>query len=179
MYRFLFGDAPTARDLVIILLAATGAAALLAWFYVHSAAEVSLLALAVIVLITLDLAGGMVANATRSTNDWYRRQPMALNYVFLAVNALQPLLMGLFLGLPWSMAGLLAGYQFIAGCLLVSLRAHPVQTPLAAALLAIGLILFLGVSALPPVLTILGVIYLTKLVFLFPVNLYPVQSSKS
>ena len=175
MLRLLYGDSPTARDLVLIHLTAVSAAGLLLLLYAQSAAPFSLAAAGVIVVLALDEAGGVVANATRSTSGWYRRQPAWVSIVFLAVHALQPALMALVLGLPWPVFALLYGYQLAAGCVLIRLREHDVQRPLAAALLGIGVVLFVGLSTVPPVLMILGLLYLVKLVVMFPVDHHAAQ----
>lgn len=175
MLKLLYGDSPTLQDLVIIHLTALIATGLLALLYAQSVTPLAFLTFSVTTLLALDEAGGIVANATRSTSNWYRRQPALLSYVFHAVHAVQPLVMALVLGLPWSMFWFLYGYQFAAGALLVRLRTHPIQKPLAAALLCIGSVLHVGLSMDHPILLILGLMYIVKLVFMFPVDHYATE----
>lgn len=172
MFRLLYGSSPARQDLVVIHLTAVVAAGVLALLALGSDTPPSSVALVVLVAITLDEAGGVVANATRSTSDWYRRQPQWLSVLFLAVHVVQPLLMVLALGLSWPACGFLYLFQLICGVLLIRLRAHSLQKPLAAALLALGVVIYAGFSMAPPVLLVLGALYLVKLVFMFPVDHY-------
>lgn len=172
MFNLLYGNSPTTKDLVVIHLAAVLAASLLALIYVQAFLPLSFWALVVLVVLALDEVGGIVANATRSTSNWYRHQPALLSYVFHIVHAAQPLLMVLAMGLTWTMFWFLYLYQLIAGVILVRLRGHSVQKPLAASLLSIGIVVYAGFSTVQPVLLILGLMYLIKLVYMFPVNHY-------
>ncbi|MFN7685390.1 MAG: hypothetical protein ACK5QT_08270, partial [Oligoflexia bacterium] len=82
----------------------------------------------IVFAIALDLGGGVVANATRSTNDWYCSGPLWLRFVFLALHLTQPVLMALTVNLPWMTVGYLYLYQLCAGSVVIANRGsgfHP------------------------------------------------------
>ncbi|MFY7922876.1 MAG: hypothetical protein ACOVSI_10710 [Gemmatimonas sp.] len=124
----------------------------------------------IVFAIALDLGGGVVANATRSTNDWYCSGPLWLRFIFLALHLIQPLLMALTVHLPWMTVGYLYLYQFCAGSVVIANRRSGFQIPLAAALLTLGLLLYITFFLPEPGVLWFGVLYLIKLVMMFSVD---------
>lgn len=165
----LFGVNPVRTDLLLILLTAgIGAAAVLMQAETRSTLEQI-----VLLILTLDVLGGVVANMTRATNDWYTSHPPILSYLFLVVHALQPLLVVLILGAEWSFFAFLYGYSLLAGSWIIHQRTVPSHRVQAAALMTIGMILYSAQIRPPPDLIWFGYAYLFKLVYAFAVDHSP------
>lgn len=167
----LYGAGPDVSGLVLIHLAglATGIAAML---MLPTGEELGFASRVIVFVLAVDVGGGVVANGTRSTNDWYATQPLRLSYLFLVVHIVQPLLLSLVVGVHWSTSVFLYLYQFGAGGLVLSIRRTDLQTPMAAGLLTLGVLLYFVFFLPSPALSWFGVLYLIKLVMMFPVDHY-------
>jgi hypothetical protein len=171
MLKYLYGVRPARAELVLTNLTAivTGITVI---FMLPDRQDIGIITQVIVFTIALDLGGGVVANATRSTNDWYCSRPLWLRFVFLALHLIQPLLMALTMNLPWMTAGYLYLYQLCAGSVVIAKRGSSFQLPLASTLLTLGL-LFYNTFFLPePGLIWFGVLYLIKLVMMFSVDHY-------
>jgi hypothetical protein len=171
MLKFFYGTRPDVGGMIFIHLAGivTGFAAL----QMLPAGDPSGLAGRVLVfLLGLDLGGGVIANGTRSTNDWYATRPLRLSYAFLLAHMVQPVLMALAASLPWSTAAFLYLYQLVAGSTVLGARGRDEQRPIAAVFLVVGLLVYFAVFLPPPGLIWFGVLYLLKLVMMFSVDHY-------
>jgi hypothetical protein len=171
MLKYLYGVRPTRAELILTNLTAivTGMAAI---FMLPAREDIGIMTQCIVFAIALDLGGGVVANATRSTNDWYCSGPLWLRFVFLALHLTQPLLMALTATLPWMTVGYLYLYQFCAGSVVIANRGRGFQMPLAAALLTLGLLLYITFFLPEPGVVWFGVLYLIKLVMMFSVDHY-------
>ncbi len=120
-------------------------------------------------LVAADLFGGVVANFTSGTSAYYRARPR-LRVVFIASHVIQPLALWLLADgawLPW----LVVSVYTLAGAFAVNaIRNRHVQEPLAAALVAIGILAVTAVPAIRPALLWFTPVYLVKLVLGFSVG---------
>ncbi len=169
MLKYLYGVRPTRAELILTNSTAivTGMAAI---FMLPDREDIGVITQFIVFAIALDLGGGVVANATRSTNDWYCSGPLWLRVIFLALHLIQPLLMALTVHLPWMTVGYLYLYQFCAGSVVIANRRSGFQIPLAAALLTLGLLLYFTFFLPEPGVLWFGVLYLIKLVMMFSVD---------
>ncbi len=169
MLKYLYGVRPTRAELILTNSTAivTGMAAI---FMLPDREDIGVITQFIVFAIALDLGGGVVANATRSTNDWYCSGPLWLRFIFLALHLIQPLLMALTVHLPWMTVGYLYLYQFCAGSVVIANRRSGFQIPLAAALLTLGLLLYITFFLPEPGVVWFGVLYLIKLVMMFSVD---------
>ncbi len=169
MLKYLYGVRPTRAELILTNSTAivTGMAAI---FMLPDREDIGVITQFIVFAIALDLGGGVVANATRSTNDWYCSGPLWLRFIFLALHLIQPLLMALTVHLPWMTVGYLYLYQFCAGSVVIANRRSGFQIPLAAALLTLGLLLYFTFFLPEPGVLWFGVLYLIKLVMMFSVD---------
>ncbi len=169
MLKYLYGVRPTRAELIVTNSTAivTGMAAI---FMLPDREDIGVITQFIVFAIALDLGGGVVANATRSTNDWYCSGPLWLRFIFLALHLIQPLLMALTVHLPWMTVGYLYLYQFCAGSVVIANRRSGFQIPLAAALLTLGLLLYFTFFLPEPGVLWFGVLYLIKLVMMFSVD---------
>ncbi len=173
MLKYLYGVRPTRAELILTNLTAivTGMAAI---FMIPDREDIGIITQFIVFSIALDLGGGVVANATRSTNDWYCSGPLWLRFVFLALHLIQPVVMALTVNLPWMTVGYLYLYQFCAGSVVIANRGSGFQRPLAAALLTLGLLFYIKFFLPETGLIWFGVLYLIKLVMMFSVDHYAV-----
>jgi hypothetical protein len=171
MLKYLYGVRPTRAELILTNLTAifTG---MIAIFMLPDREDIGIITQFIVFAIALDLGGGVVANATRSTNDWYCSGPLWLRFVFLALHLTQPVLMALTVNLPWMTVGYLYLYQLCAGSVVIANRGSGFQMPLAAALLTLGLLFYTTFFLPEPGVIWFGVLYLIKLVMMFSVDHY-------
>ncbi|MFN7843995.1 MAG: hypothetical protein ACK5N9_19930 [Pirellula sp.] len=167
----LYGASPDVAGLVLIHIAglATGVAAML---MLPTDEELGFASRVIVFALAVDVGGGVVANGTRSTNDWYATQPLKLSYLFLVVHIIQPVLLSLVVGVSWSTSAFLYLYQLVAGGLVLGIRRPDLQKPMAAVLLTLGVLLYFVFFLPSPALSWFGVLYLIKLVMMFPVDHY-------
>jgi len=119
--ELLFGRQPERSDLLLILATAVCGAALV----MRQAGALTPLQQIILLVLALDVLGGMVANLTRATNDWYAGRAPTLSYMFLAVHAAQPLIAVLFLNADGTFFAFLYGYSLIAGSVVIRRRHTP------------------------------------------------------
>jgi hypothetical protein len=93
VHRFfseLFGHETTVFDLLAIVTSSfsfAGIALFLSWN-----ADISILKKVVLAMLALDVAGGVVANFTRGTNNYYA-DSLRKRYLFIGLHLLQPLML--------------------------------------------------------------------------------------
>jgi hypothetical protein len=163
----LFGKRTTKVELAIVLLCCLVLSALL---LVHSYSEWEGLVLwkkMLLVILTLDITGGVVANLTKGTNEYYQASPKART-VFIAIHV-QPIILG------WLLGNFLLGvtvwvFTIAATLIVVNLKGKGIQRTAGLALAITG-ICFLIVRTEPHfALTALLAFYVFKLVFSFAVD---------
>ncbi len=167
----IHGKTPAQLDLLLVHgLGLSFAAALLLAF----GAELSLLQGAALFILAWDMTGGVIANATRSTNDWYADQSPWVRRIFVIAHIYQPLLaMWAFpRANPFVFIGLYL-FVLVSALPLLNFNERPdVQKPLAMGLLAAGLLLFSLLPAGEPALAWFPLVYLVKLIYSFAVDHY-------
>ncbi len=163
----LFGAQARMCDLWLIIAAAGVAAAAvscLVWQEAMPAYQKIILA-----LLALDLAGGVPANFSKGTSDYYAGHSRR-RIVFIALHCLQPLaLVWLF---PEDAFGvlLLSGYILLAACLVNHLRQYETQRVTAAFLLLPALLLLFVVVFHSPALEAMLALFAVKLILAFAVR---------
>lgn len=166
----IHGKSPSSIDLLLVHgLGLSFASALL---LAHGSALTLLQAL-ILFELAWDLVGGMVANATRSTNDWYANLPRWMRITFVAIHIFHPLLaMWAFPAAnPFMFIGLYF-FMLIGAMPVLQINAPSVQKPAAMALLAAGFLLFSLIPVGEPALAWFAPVYLTKLIYSFSVDHY-------
>ena len=168
--KFLYGLNPTGLDLTLIHL---GAATIALGVLTVSSSNLKTSSLPQIIVLTmllLDLAGGVIANATQSTNRFYAEQPLLTNHLFLLAHALQPLVAVLILGMDWFTFAFLFLYMLVSSSIVLQVRNHPSQQAIAMIFLLGGLLLNMYSFAEPGLLTWFGNLYFLKLIYAFAIN---------
>ncbi|GIQ69125.1 hypothetical protein DUZ99_10300 [Xylanibacillus composti] len=168
-FHELFGLRIPLLELVLILLFCAGmSAVLLGWTY----PEWRVLAgwkIVLLVALTIDITGGVIANFACSTNDYYRSRART-RLLFIAVH-IQPILLALLFGEGYWASILVWGYTGGAALLVNALFGFPSQRMIAAILAISGIVLLLfSAGHIPSVLLALWSLFMFKVIFSFAVD---------
>lgn len=116
-----------------------------------------------------DVGGGVVANLTSSTNQYYQESPK-LRLVFLYLHLLQPALLALLVNEYGTFALFLAAYTLGSGLVVHRIRSIEAQQITASTLTVIGItgLTFFNVS--PPIIYAFGALFIIKILIGFSVR---------
>lgn len=166
----VFGEAQSVGELLAIILFGVGGGAALLVIFPEMTTDLPLGRSILAFLLIVDIAGGCIANFTRSTNNHYATRPPA-RLVFIAIHVHLPVLAAL-LGVGLEAAIVIWVYT-IAGALVVNaLKGHRLQVLVAGTLLCLGLAFsLLGVEA-PKYFLTMAVLFMVKVLYSFAVDHY-------
>jgi hypothetical protein len=124
---------------------------------------------ALVGLLYLDLAGGVVANLSSSTNQYYQSK-VSRRLVFLSLHILQPALLAMLFpeGIPYF--GFAAAFTLVAAFVMNLVLDMEAQQNLAAALLVIGVVVSLSYDLPARALYSFAPLYMAKLLLGFSVQ---------
>jgi hypothetical protein len=125
--------------------------------------------LAVAGLIYLDVAGGVVANLSSSTNQYYQNK-VATRLVFLGLHILQPAVLAFLFppGIPY--LGFAVAFTLIAAFVMNLVLDVEAQQNLAAALFVVGVVVSLSYDLPARILYTFAPLYMAKLLLGFSVQ---------
>jgi hypothetical protein len=123
---------------------------------------------AIAAVIAADLAGGVVANFTGSTNDFYKARPK-LRIVFLLSHLIHPAVLYLIMNGPIEIWAAIPAFT-VAAALVVNALPERVQPSIAAALFAVGVMIAFTWHVITPPLVWFTPLFLAKLVLGFAVR---------
>ena len=173
--RPLHGYSTTTGELLLIYSTAVAFASLVLISIPDSLAGLSVLQIAILVLVSLDLAGGAIANLCQGTRAYWRSRNISLRILFLAVHAIHGI--GIAYVFPEAAAGVAVAYMWmvVAGSVLILTRNTSV--PLALALVVTGAAAIHLPQGLELATSLLLSVFLVKLVFSFAGG--PIEFGKS
>jgi hypothetical protein len=120
-------------------------------------------------LLAMDLGGGVIANFTMGTNNYYGESPKRC-YQFILFHVLQPLiLIWIFPSECWSIVWVCA-FVLVCTSIIVRLRELYFQASVAAMLLTISFILLSWLKLADSLLQLMLTFYAIKLILAFGVN---------
>ena len=163
----LFGRETTRLDVFVILFgsfALAFATQILCW-----GSELSIAKKIILAFISLDIGGGIIANFTEGTNNYYAEN-VKKRYVFIAIHILQPLI------LTWIFPNnlfpilILAGYILMSSFIVTSIKRKYIQKTVAIIMLLFSIILLFLVNLSTQALQLILLIYSIKLILAFSVN---------
>jgi hypothetical protein len=165
----LFGTQQNRSELVLILLFTITSTLLSAWFSAPYWLTLKWVQSLVLWLLFLDISGGVVANLSEGTNNYYNARPKA-RWLFIAIH-IQPLLLAFVLESPIYVALAVWLYTLISASIINHLRAMVYHRLLASTLLATAIIVYMlsGVS-LPIPITLIYILYMMKVIYSFSVD---------
>lgn len=167
IFTELFGREIPLHDIVLILLGAL--AVTIAIELVCIDIELMLYQNILLVILALDLGGGVVANFTEGTNNYYF-ESAERRYIFIVMHVLQPLLLSWIFAYNPFVIVFLTGYTLTCSFIITSITSPSVQKSLAATMLVVAVVLTFVTGITPLALQILLLIYALKLIFAFSVN---------
>lgn len=165
----LFGTQQNRCELVLILLFTITSTLLAAWLTAPYWQTLTWYQNLVLWLLFLDISGGVVANLSEGTNNYYNARPKA-RWLFIAIH-IQPLILAFVMESPIYVALAVWLYTLISASIINSLRTMVYHRLLAGALLAMAIIGYVlsGVS-LPMPITLIYILYMIKVIYSFSVD---------
>ena len=168
-FNEILGETQKKIELICIILFSLISTIFLFTYYKETLILLPLLNQAILLLLTLDITGGVIANLSFGTDRYYSERKNA-RLVFIAIH-IQSLLIFLFAKLPIWIGIMLWGYTIICALILEKLKNHPSQKVFAGITLFIGLgILFIFETQLTSFISLLMFLFLFKVLYSFSVN---------
>jgi hypothetical protein len=164
-FRPLHGYSASAGELALVYLTAVAFASLVLISIQDRLAGLSVLQVTVLVLVSLDLAGGAVANLSQGTRAYWRSRNTSLRLLFLAVHVVHGIAIAFVF--PEAAASVVVAYiwMVVAGSVLILTRNTSVS--LALAMVVIGVAVIHLPQGLESAAGLLLTVFLIKLVFSF------------
>lgn len=163
----LFGRETTRLDLIAILLGAI-ALSILTQMLCHDS-ELSLTKKIVLAFLTLDIGGGVIANFTEGTNNYYSEN-IKRRYLFVLLHILQPLILMWIFPENIKVISAITFYTLISSLIVTTIKDITTQRITAATFLVIGILLIYLFQFSDQALQLIFMMYLIKLILAFSVN---------
>ena len=165
--RELFGCETTMFDLLAILIGAfslAGLTLILKWN-----ADFSVIKKIVLTMLALDIGGGVVANFTRGTNNYYA-ETLGKRYLFVLFHLLQPsVLIWIFPNQLFSILGV-SVFTLISSIIVLNIKKTYAQRIIALTLLLLCLMLSTLLNYSDPLAQLIMQLFSIKLILAFSVN---------
>lgn len=163
----LHGKEATIADLIFTYLTALVATGLI----LYSACDIHMGVFKFIILglLAFDLSGGVVANFTQGTTDYYAESPKR-RYVFMGLHLIQPIVMAWIFPEDWASIYVAASYTLLATIVASSLKEEGKQRVLAGVLVTMGLSIVFLMSPESKVVHFMLVLFIVKLILAFSVK---------
>jgi membrane glycosyltransferase len=163
----LFGRETTTFDLLAIVIASLSFAGLtlvLKWN-----ANISIFKLIILTILTLDIAGGVVANFTTGTTNYYA-ESLRKRYFFVLFHLLQPsILIWIFPNELQAILGI-SIFTLISSIIVLNTKKHNTQRITAITFLLLSFILSIFLNYSDPLLKLFMQLFSIKLILAFSVN---------
>ena len=166
-FRELFGRETTSFDLLAILIGSVSLAGIILFFKWN--ADFSVIKKTVLTILALDIGGGVVANFTSGTNNYYA-ESLSKRYIFILFHLAQPsLLIWIF---PSELVAILGVMLFTLACSIIVLRLNSPknQRIIAVTLLLLTMILSALLNYTDPMAQLIMQFFSIKLILSFSVN---------
>ncbi|MBL7936000.1 MAG: hypothetical protein JNM51_09375 [Bacteroidia bacterium] len=123
----------------------------------------------ILAFLTLDIGGGVIANFTEGTNNYYSENAKR-RYLFIVIHILQPLILSWIFENNIFMILSLTVYVLISSFIITSIKQKNTQKTIAATMLLTAIILIFSLPFSQLVLQLILLIYSLKLILSFSVN---------
>jgi hypothetical protein len=163
----LFGRETTTFDLLAIVIASLSFAGLTLILKLNT--NISNFKLIILTILALDIAGGVVANFTAGTTNYYA-ESLRKRYFFVLFHLLQPsILIWIF---PNDLQAILGVsiYTLTSSIIVLNIKKHNTQKIVAITLLLLSFILSILLNYSDPLLQIVMQLFSIKLILAFSVN---------
>lgn len=176
-FQELFGQETTRLELYLSLLSAAFISALLLTVTFSEWRGLALWRQLLLVLLAVDLTGGIVANFSFSTNQYYSNHPKA-RISFILIN-IQPLALALLLNTDYTISIIETIYTLTIAFVINAFIKHPAQRVIGATLVALGItVLLLFPTGAPVLLLALMALHIFKIGFSFAVDHFAIRKDK-
>lgn len=170
-FHEVFGKRSTVLELFLTLFFGVGMSALLLAFTHAEWKALEAWRMIVIVLLALDITGGVIANFTLSTNNHYKASPQA-RIVFILIHV-QPIILACVLWNHFAVCLAAWGYTIASSFIVNALIKHPAQRTIASVFAASGFCgLLLFFASVPKFVLIILLLFMFKVIFSFAVDHY-------
>ena len=166
-FHELFGQETTIIDLLAIIISSFSFAGLTLLLKMNE--DISVIKLVILTILALDIAGGVVANFTTGTNNYYA-DSLRKRYLFVLVHLLQPsILIWIF---PYELSVILGVsiFTLTSSIIVLSIKRHYDQRIIAVTLLLFSFILSTLLNYSEPLTQIFMQLFSIKLILAFSVN---------
>ncbi|QNL51924.1 hypothetical protein H8S90_10275 [Olivibacter sp. SDN3] len=163
----LHGKEATVADLIFTYLTALVATGLI----IYSACDInmSVFKFMILGLLAFDLSGGVIANFTQGTTDYYA-ESRKRRYVFIGLHFIQPIVMAWIFPKDLASIYLTASYTILATIVTSSLKEEGKQRVLAGFFATMGLSIVFFMSPESKVVHFMLVLFIVKLILAFSVK---------
>jgi hypothetical protein len=167
LFHELFGRETTTFDLLAIVISSfsfAGLTLILKWD-----ANISIIKIITLTILALDIAGGVVANFTKGTNDYYN-ESLSKRYLFVFFHLLQPsILVWIF---PSELIAILCVsiYTLISSIVVLNIKKHNTQRVVAVTLLLLSFVLSTLLNFSDLLTQLIMQLFSLKLILAFSVN---------
>lgn len=163
----LFGRETTGLDLFAILVGSITLTIIALLFHLDS--ELLITPKIILAFLTLDIGGGIIANFTEGTNNYYSEN-IKKRYLFIAIHIVQPLILSWIF--PNNMLKILTFtvYTLTSSLIVTTIKQNNAQKTIAATMVLLGIILTFSFSFSTPLLQLILLVYSVKLILAFSVN---------
>lgn len=165
LLRPLHGSTTTPGELLLVYLTGIAFASLVLLSIQDRSTELAPLQVAILVLVSIDLGGGAVANLCQGTRSYWRSKTLRLRMLFLSVHAIHAI--GISYVFPEVAASAAVAYLWMLATGSILMFTGNTSVPLALSLALVGAAVvqqFQGLGAAP---SFLLTAFLVKLVFSF------------
>jgi membrane glycosyltransferase len=163
----LFGRETTTFDLLAIVIASLSFAGLTLLLKLNT--NISNFKLIILTILALDIAGGVVANFTSGTNNYYD-ESLRKRYFFVLFHLLQPsILIWIFPNEIQAIMGI-SIFTLLCSFIVLNINKHYTQRITAIILLLLSFILSILLNYSDPLLQIVMQLFSIKLILAFSVN---------
>ena len=167
LLRELFGLETTRFDLLAIIISAVSFAALTLILNSNSAALAT--KAIVLIILALDIGGGVVANFTTGTNNYYA-ESLQKRYLFVVFHLLQPsVLIWIFPNELLAILGV-SIFTLTSSLIVLNIKKNYSQRIIAVTLLLLSLILSTILNYTDPLAQVIMQLFSVKLILAFSVN---------
>ncbi len=170
VHRFfyeLFGRETTRFDLLAIIISSVSFAALT--LIQKWNVDISILKKITLAILALDIGGGVVANFTKGTNNYYT-ESLNKSYFFVFFHLLQPLILIWIYPSSFSTITIVSIYTLISSIIVLNIKDYYKQRIIAVTLLILCLFLTTHLDYPDTLLQLTMLLYSIKLILAFSVN---------
>lgn len=163
----LFGRETTLPDLFAVFIGSFSLTILTLTFIWE--VDLSFAKKVVLTLLAFDIGGGVVANFTEGTNNYYAESLKKRN-LFVLIHVLQPLLLAWIYQSNLIAILIVSGFTLISTFCIINIKENNIQRVIASTLLLIGIFLIHLLNFSDQLLQVILIVYSVKLILSFAVN---------